>query len=401
MREINLLIPGPTPLPPEVVRVLGQPMTNHRGPGFGRVMTESLAVLQDVFQTRNDIIPLVASGTGGLEASVVNFLSPGDRVLSVNNGHFCERYAEIAEQFGMRVDRVTAEWGRPVPPQAIAERLRADSRREYRAVFVTQSETSTGVHNDVRAVRTLLGDHPALLCVDAVSSLGAIPLDTDAWGVDVAVTGSQKALMSPPGVAFLSVSDRAWERAERATSPRYYFDLRRARREVHKASPSTPFTPAITILYAVHAALRLIRQEGLENVFERHRRMARMVRAGVRGMGLRTLPEDAYAVDTVTAVYVPDGVDAAVVVSRARDAYSVLFGGGIGRLEHSIVRIGHLGFTQVDSLLAGLEALGRSLGDLGHPVDTAAGLRSARRVLDTASGGKREVRARPGRRRAG
>jgi aspartate aminotransferase-like enzyme len=384
MRETNLLIPGPTPLPPDVLRAMDQQMTNHRSATFGRVMTETLVNLQEVFHTQNDIIPLVASGTGGLEASLVNVLSPGDRVLSINNGHFCERFAQIAEQFGMRVDRVTAEWGRPVSMEAVAERLRADRRREYRAVLVTQSETSTGVHNDVRAVREVLRDHPALLLVDAVSSLGAIPLDTDAWGVDVAITGSQKALMSPPGVAFLSVSDRAWERAEAATSPRFYFDLRRARREVHKPTPATPFTPAITVLYAVHAALRLIRQEGLENVFERHRRMARMVRAGVRGMGLRTLPDDAYAVDTVTAVCVPGGVDAAAVLSRAYDAYSVLFGGGIGVLEHSVVRIGHMGFTQPENLLAGLEALGRSLGDLGHPVDVAAGLRAARQVLETA-----------------
>ena len=384
MRETNLLIPGPTPLPPEVLRAIGQQMTNHRGPAFGAIMRETLAGLQEVFRTRNDIIPLVSSGTGGLEASVVNFLSPGDRLLSVNNGHFCERYAEIAEQFGMRVDRVAAEWGQPVPPDAIAERVRADVRREYRAVLVTQSETSTGVHNDVRAVRTVLGDHPALLFVDAVSSLGAIPLETDAWGVDVAVTGSQKALMSPPGMAFLSVSDRAWERAERATGRRFYFDLRRARKEAHAPNPTTPFTTAVTVIYAVSAALRLIRQEGLENVFERHRRMARMVRAGVRGMGLRTLADDADAVDTVTAVRTPDGVDANDVVARAREAYAVLFASGLRRLEHSIVRIGHLGFTLPEHLLAGLEALGRSLTDLGHSVDTAAGLRSARQALETA-----------------
>src|SRR6266513_2615716 len=179
MDEINLLIPGPTPLPPRVLQAMGREMTNHRGPTFGRIMAEILDGLKDVFRTRNDIIPLVCSGTGGLEAAVVNFLSPGDRVLSVNNGYFCERFAEIAERFGARVDRVLAEWGRPVPLDAIAGRLRADAGRDYRAVFVTQSETSTGVHNDVKAIRSILGDHPALLMVDAVSSLGAIPLETD------------------------------------------------------------------------------------------------------------------------------------------------------------------------------------------------------------------------------
>jgi len=386
LRETHLLIPGPTPLPPEVLKSLGRQMTNPRAPGFARILAETLAGLQEVFQTRHDVIPLVASGTGGLEASIVNFLSPGDRVLSVCNGHFCEEYAAIAEQFGARVDRVSAEWGHPLPREAIAAHLRADVRREYRAVLVTQSETSTGVHNDVRAVRAMLGDHPALLLVDAISSVGAIPLETDAWGVDVAVTGSQKALMSPPGMAFLSVSDRAWDRAEETTGLRFYFDLRRARQMVHRPEPSTSFTAAVTVIYGVHEALRLIREEGLENIFERHRRMARMVRAGVRGMGLSTLADDASAVDTVTAVRMPDGVDAKAVQARARVAYDVLLGGGIGRLEQSIVRIGHLGYVRLESLLAGLEALGRSLVDFGHPVAINAGLEAAQQAFESAMG---------------
>lgn len=385
MPEINLLIPGPTPLPPEVLRAMSRQMTSHRGPVFGRIMREMLDGLKEVFQTRNDIIPLVASGTGGLEASVVNFLSPGDRVLSLNNGHFAERYAAIVERFGARVDRVTAAWGQPVPAQAVAERVRADTRREYRAVLVTQSETSTGVHNRVDAIRDVLGDHPALLMVDAISSLGAIPLETDAWGVDVVVTGSQKALMSPPGMAFLSVSERAWQAAERATMPRFYLDLGRGRTEVHKPSPGTPFTTAITVAYAVHAAVALIHAEGLPRVFERHRRMARMVRAGLRGMGLRPLVEDAHAVDTVTPVLMPEGVDARAVVAHARDRYDVLLGGGIGRLDQTTVRIGHLGYTRSEWLLGGLEALGRTLTDLGHPVPTAAGLRAAERALEAAA----------------
>ncbi len=377
MRETNLLIPGPTPLPPRVLHAMGQQMLNHRGPAFGRIMTEVLTGLREVFQTRNDIIPLVCSGTGGLEASVVNLLSPGDRVLSINNGHFCERYAEIAERYGARVDRVLAAWGQPVPLDAIAERIRGDARGEYRAVLVTQSETSTGVHNNVRAIRSALGDHPALLMVDAVSSLGAIPLETDAWGVDIAITGSQKALMSPPGMAFVSVSDRAWAATERSTIPRFYLDLGRGRTQVHQPHPSTPFTTAVTVAYAVHEALRLIHEEGLERVFERHRRMARMVRAGVRGMGLSLLPDDAHAVDTITTVRMPPGLDAQQVVAHARERYGIVFGRGIGRLEHTIVRIGHLGYTQPEMLRSGLEGLGRTLGDLGHPVDTRAGLEAA------------------------
>jgi aspartate aminotransferase-like enzyme len=385
MRETNLLIPGPTPLPPRVLQAMGQQMTNHRGPTFGRVMAEMLEGLGHVFKTRNDIIPLVCSGTGGLEATVVNFLSPGDRVLSVNNGAFCERYAEIAERYGARVDRVLAEWGRPVPLETIAGRIHADAGGEYRAVLVTQSETSTGVHNDVKAIRSVLGDHPALLMVDGVSSIGAIPLETDAWGVDVAVTGSQKALMSPPGMAFISVSDRAWAVAERTSIPRFYLDLRRGRTEVHRTPPSTAFTTAVTVAYAVHEALRLIQEEGLERVFERHRRMARMVRAGVRGMGFSTLPEDAYAVDTVTPIRMPASVDAVPIVGHAREKYGVLFGRGIGRLEHTVIRFGHLGYTQPEMLLSGLEVLGRTFKDLGHEVPVDQGVGAARQVLETAT----------------
>jgi len=385
MTRTTLLIPGPTPLPPEVLHAMDRQMLNHRGPVFGRMMREILDGLGTIFQTTNEIIPLSSSGTGGLEASVVNFLSAGDRVLSVNNGSFCERWAAIAEQYGVRVDRVNAEWGQPTPLGAVAERVRADARREYRAVLVTQSETSTGVLNDVRGVREALGDHPALLMVDGISSIGAVPLDTDGWGVDIAVTGSQKALMSPPGLAFVSVSERAWQAAERSTLPKFYFDLRKARAQVQAASPSTPFTPAMSIVFAVHAAVGLILREGLPQVFERHRRLARTTRAGVRGMGLRTLAEDAYAVDTVTPVLMPDGVQGRAVVARARDAYDVVLGAGIGRLDQATIRIGHLGYMTPEWLVAGLEALGRSLGDLGHPVETNAGVAAARKALEAAA----------------
>lgn len=391
MPEINLLIPGPTPLPPEVLRAMDRQMTNHRGPVLAAMLREILESLKGVFQTRNDIVPLTASGTGGLEASVTNFLSPGDRVLSITNGRFAERYSEIAERFGTRVDRVRAEWGRPVPLEAIAERIRADTRREYRAVFVTQSETSTGVHNDVRAIRGVLGNHPALFMVDGVSSIGAIPLETDAWGVDVAITGSQKALMSPPGMAFLAVSERAWAACEQAKLPRFYFDLQKAHKEATKPDPSTPFTPAITVIYAVQAALQLIRAEGLSQIFERHRRMARMVRAGVRAMGLSTLVEDPDAVDTVTPVRMPDGADAKAVAAHAREKYDVLFGEGIGAFERSVIRIGHLGYTRPEWLLAGLETLGRTLNELGHTVRTDAGLRAARQTLEAPIGGQAPV----------
>jgi aspartate aminotransferase-like enzyme len=383
----NLLIPGPTPLPPEVLEAMHRQMTNHRGPVFGAIMRDINEGLREVFRTRHEILTFVASGTGGLEAAAVNLFSPGDRVLSVNNGQFCERWAEIAERFGASVDRLTAPWGKRVPIEDIAAKLRGSAGGAYRAVLVTQSETSTGVHNDVQAIREALGRHPALLMVDAVSALGAIPMETDAWGVDICVTASQKALMSPPGLAFVSVSPRAWEAAERGTTPRFYLDFVRARTAARSANPSTPFTTAVTVAYAVQAALRLIRREGLEHIFARHRHMARLVRTGVRGMGLQPFVEDAVAVDTVTLVRMPEGLDARRVVTHARERYDVIFGAGIGRLEHDVIRIGHLGYTRPEWLLGGLEALGKTLGDLDHPVRTADGLRAAQDVLQAPAAG--------------
>ncbi len=379
--EANLLIPGPTPLPPEVLDAMNRQMTNHRGPVFGAIMREVLDGLREVFQTRNEILTFVSSGTGGLEASIVNLFSPGDRILSISNGSFCERWAEMAERYGARVDRISAPWGQRVPAAEVAARLAGDTGREYRAVFVTQSETSTGVHNDVRAVREAMAGHPALLMVDAISGLGAIPLETDTWGVDVVVTASQKALMSPPGLAFLSVSDRAWAAAERSTTPRFYLDFTRARNAARMENPSTPFTTAVSVAYAVQAAVRLIRREGLEHVFARHRRMARLVRSGVRGMGLAPFVDDASAVNTVTTVRMPPGIDGKKVVAHARDRYLVLIGGGIGKLEHDIIRIGHLGYTKPEWLLGGLEALAKTLRDLGYPARTDEGLRAAQDVL--------------------
>lgn len=383
--DATLLIPGPTPLPPEVLEAMNRQMTNHRGPVFGGIMRDILDGLHEVFQTHHDILTFVASGTGGLEAAMVNLFSPGDRVLSVSNGRFCERWAEIAGQYGARVDPISAPWGERVPVAEITARLRADAAGDYRAVLVTQSETSTGVHNDVRAIREAMGGHPALLMVDAISGLGAIPLETDAWGVDVVVAASQKALMSPPGLAFVSVSDRAWAAVARATTPRFYLDFARARESAHLANPSTPFTTAVTVAYAVQAALRLIRKEGLQQVFARHRRMARLVRTGVRGMGLEPFVDDGAAVDTVTTVRMPRGIDSQKVVAHARDRYRMLIGNGLGKLEHDIIRFGHLGYTRAEWLLDGLEALGRTLGDLGHPVRTDAGLRAANDVLKAGS----------------
>ncbi|MDR7548350.1 MAG: alanine--glyoxylate aminotransferase family protein [Armatimonadota bacterium] len=365
-----LLIPGPTPLPDEVLAASARQMLNHRGPEFGRLLAETLAALRRIFLTRHVILPFAASGTGGLEAAVVNLCSPGDEVVVVCGGVFGDRFAAIAEAYGLTVIRVSVPWGQAVDPEAVREALRQAPRA--RAVLVTQSETSTGVRHDVAAIASVVRDSPALMVVDAVSSLGAIELRTDDWGLDVVVTGSQKALMAPPGLALISVSDRAWEAVREARLPRFYWSFERMRSELGDPEAYTPFTPAISVVYALHAGLRLVETEGLEARWARHRRVAEAVRAGVRALGLRVVPKDQDASETVTAVWLPDGTDDGALLKRLRVEHGVLLGGGQGPMRGKIFRFGHLGWVPDGDVLAGLRALEAVLAQIVGPVGRGA-----------------------------
>lgn len=365
-----LLIPGPTPLPDEVLQAMSRQMVNHRDPEFGRLLAGTLDALRRIFQTRNTILPFVASGTGGLEAAIANLCSPGDTVVAVCAGAFGDRFAAIAEAYGVTVIRVEVPWGKAADPNAVRDALR--NTPQARALLVTHNETSTGVRNDLAAIVEAARESPALIVVDAVSSVGAIDLRTDEWGLDVVITGSQKALMAPPGLALISVSERAWEAAKTARLPKFYWSFERLRTELGETEAYTPFTPAIGILYALAAGVKLVEAEGLQARFARHRRTARAVRAGVRALGLRVVPDDADASETVTAVWLPEGVEAKALLTKLRTEHGVVLSGGPGQLRGKIFRFGHLGWVPDEAVLAGLRALEIVLPQVGGPVGRGA-----------------------------
>jgi aspartate aminotransferase-like enzyme len=340
---MNLRTPGPTPLPPEVRRALSQDMVDHRGPEFVAALSEATASLKQLYRTSNDILVFTGSGTGGLEASVVNLFSPGERVLIVSIGYFGERYATIARAFGLDVVTLEFPMGEAADPASVARAL--EENPDVTSVLVTHNETSTGTTNDLEAIARVVKAADKLLVVDGVSSIGSIPLDTDAWGCDVVVSGSQKSWMIPPGLAFISVSPRAWEAHARARLPRFYWDFSQARRWAETGM--TPWTPAVGLVFALQAALRLIQAEGLEHVLARHARLAAFVRDTLADLGLKLLVKDPErASNTVTAFWLPDGVEAASLQRRLRDELGINLAGGQGVLSGKVLRIGHLGYVQ-------------------------------------------------------
>lgn len=373
-----LLLPGPTPLPDEVLAASARQMVNHRGPEFGQLLAAMLNGLRRVAMTRSTILPFSASGTGGLEAAIVNLCSPDDVVIAVCTGWFGERFAAIAEAFGVTTVRVSVPWGQAVDPEAVRAALR--STPEARAVLVAQSETSTGARNDVAAIAAFVRETPTLMVVDAVSSLGAMELRTDEWGVDVVIAGSQKGLMAPPGLALLAVSDKAWQAVTHSRLPKFYWGFERMRKNLGTSEASTPFTPAISVIYALREGVRRIEAEGVEAVFARHRRIAGAVRAGVRALGLRIVPREVDAAETVTAVWMPDGVDAKAFLEKLRTEHGVVLAGGMGQFQGRIFRFGHLGWVTDEAVLAGLRALEAVLPRFGVPAGGGAEA-AAREVL--------------------
>jgi aspartate aminotransferase-like enzyme len=355
MGSPNLRTPGPTPLPPAVREALSRDMINHRGAEFAALLSECTDGLKWAFQTQYDVLILTTSGTGGLESLVVNALSPGQSLMVFSMGNFGQRMAKIARAFGVEVAMVDVEAGKAVDPQLVFDRLQAEPRID--SVFVTHNETSTGVLNPLadiaRAVRQARPD--ALLLVDGISSVGSVAVEPDAWGCDVVVAGSQKGWMVPPGLAFVSVSPRAWERYARSTLPKFYFDWQAARRSAEKGE--TPWTPAVSLFYALQAGLRLMRQEGLEQIFERHRGLAQFTREGLADLGVGLFADPKFASPTVTTAYVPEGVDVRALLSGLHAHHEVVLAGGQAELEGKIFRIGHMGWVQQNDLAAVMRAL--------------------------------------------
>ena len=359
----NLRIPGPTPCPPETLAELSRQMINHRGPEFAAMQARIMERLKLFFRTQSEVYVLTGSGTSAMEASIVNVLSPGDRVLAVSIGEFGERFAEIALAFGADVTKLDFEPGTAADPQAVAAALAADAT--FKAVLVTHNETSTGVTNDVAAIGKAVRDvKPDVLYItDAISSLGCLPFATDAWGVDVATTCSQKGFMIPPGLAFVSLNPRAWQAYETAKMPRYYLDVGKYRDYAKRGQP--PFTPALSLYYGLDLALEMMANEGLEQTNARHHAIADYTRAKVKALGLQLLAEGPQASDTVTSIVVPEGVSAADLLALLNKEFDTVLAAGQGKLAGKIVRIGHMGLVDRKDIDAAIDALATALDRLG------------------------------------
>jgi aspartate aminotransferase-like enzyme len=373
-----LITAGPTPLPPRVMSAMGEPVLYHRAPAFDALFARVLKRLPGVFGTQNDVIVLTSSGTGAMESAVSNLVAPGQPILACAGGKFGERWIELGEAYGAEVVRYEPGWGARLDPSEV-DRLLTD-RPDIEIVYATLSETSTGVVHDVRALAEAARGHGAMLVVDAISGVGAAELRQDEWGIDVVVAGSQKALMSPPGLGFVSASQRALDAAAQRPGGRYYFDWSRSIAEQRKDSPATPFTPAVTLLRALDVALELIEEEGLEDIMARHDLLARAARAGARGLGLELFGDPDERSTVVTAVELPDSIDGAKVPKLLRER-GITANGGQGQLKGRILRIAHCGYFgafDIITILAGLEL---ALNELGADVELGAGVAAAQQVF--------------------
>jgi len=351
---LNLRIPGPTPCPEEVLRAGAQQMMNHRGPEFAQVLRRVTDGLNWVFGASTDVLSMTASGTGGLEAAVVNTLSPGDRILSVSIGSFGDRFKNIAKTYGADVVSYALEWGEAADPAVVGRMLDKDST--IKAVMVTHNETSTGVTNPLEAIAKEVRARNRLILVDAVSSMSSIPCPAERWGLDVVVSGSQKGWMVPPGLVFVWLSERAWAANAEATMPRFYLDAGKTRDSLAKLQ--NPWTPAMSVYYAMDRAFEMMRAEGLEGIFTRHEAIASYTRERVKGLGLKLVPvEEQFASNTVTAVWWPEGVDGKAISKRAREEFGVVLGGGQGKLEGRIFRVGHLGWVSQQDVKEALDVV--------------------------------------------
>ena len=377
--EQNLRTPGPTPLPQDVRDAQAQPMVDHRGTEFGEMLRETSAGIAELIGTRGEILLLTGSGSGAMEAAVVNTLSPGDRVLVVSIGAFGDRFAKVATAFGASVERLDADWGSAADPAALRERLATDE--PYRAVLVTHNETSTGVANPLRELAKAVRDAPGapLLLVDGISGLGAMPFEMDAWGIDLVVSASQKAWMASPGIAIAAVGERARAAGEIARMPRFYWDFAEARDWA--AKDQTPWTPAISVLFGLRVGVQRLREEGRERTWARHAAIAASVAAGMETLGLRLVAEPPHRSATVTAAWLPEGLEWAPFNAAMR-ARGLVVAGGQGKWTGRVLRFGHMGEVGIDEMADALQLMGETLAEHGHAGDADAASRTARATFE-------------------
>ncbi|OGW91891.1 MAG: class V aminotransferase, partial [Nitrospirae bacterium RIFCSPLOWO2_12_FULL_63_8] len=352
MLKRYLLAPGPTQVPPEVLLAMARPMVHHRAPEFSAMFAELREDLKWLFQTRNDVLTLVASGTGAMEGAVANFLSPGDKAVYVNGGKFGERWGKLCKTFGVNGIEIKVEWGESVDPQAVADALKKDPA--IKAVYIQASETSTGVAHDTRAIAEIVRSREeTILVVDAITALGVFDLKTDEWGIDVVVAGSQKAMMLPPGLAFASVSEKAWRLADKAKNAAFYFNFKKERDAQQKNQ--TAYTAGVSLMIGLQEVLKMLKAEGLGNVFARHARMAHAMREGMKAAGLALFPKQAHS-DALTVVSTPAGVDGQAVYKNLREQYGITAAGGQDHLKGKIFRISHMGYMDTFDVIQALAA---------------------------------------------
>lgn len=375
MKKEYLMAPGPTPVPPDVLLDMAQPIFHHRTPRFKKLFGEVNALLKQVVRTDNPVVTFASSGTGAMEASIVNTLSCGDKVIVINGGKFGERFGDISKAYGIEVIEVVQEWGVPVEAVQIETLLKENP--EVKAVFCTLCETSSGTVTDIQALGAVVAKTDAILVCDAISGLGADDMRADEWGVDMVVVGSQKGLMLPPGLAFLSVSEKAKKMIDSSKSPKFYFNLKKALKTYE--ADDTPWTPAITLVVGARKALQMMVDEGIDNVIARHAFLANACRKGVQALGLELFSQA--PANTLTAVKVPDGVDGGAFVKKIRDEKGVTIAGGQAQYKGKIFRIAHLGYMNHFDVLISLSATEMVLKELGYSFEPGAGVKAAQQAL--------------------
>ncbi len=376
MDKIYLFAPGPTPIPPEVLLAMARPIIHHRTPQFQELFRGVLEDLKYVFQTQQPVLVLASSGTGAMEAAVANLLSPGEEAISIRGGKFGERWAEICEAYGVKSINIDVEWGKAVDPQVVEDVLKANP--QVKAVLWQASETSTGVRHPTKELAEICQKYNVLSVVDGITAIGVFDVPMDKWGIDVVVSGSQKAFMLPPGLAFIALSERAWKKVEEVENPRYYFDLRKERKSQSKAD--TAYTPAVSMIMGLRASLDIIKKEGLENVFSRHALLARATREAMKALGLELLAPESPS-DAVTAVKVPGEVDGGAITKTLRDKYGVTIAGGQSQLKGKIFRISHMGYVTAADMLLVIGMVEVVLKELGYPLDLGKGVSTAQEIL--------------------
>ncbi|MEW6325166.1 MAG: alanine--glyoxylate aminotransferase family protein [Nitrospirota bacterium] len=381
MQKRYLLAPGPTPVPPEVLLAMAQPIFHHRAPEFAELFGRVREDLKWIFQTRHDVLTLASTGTGGMEGAVANFLNPGEKALVINGGKFGERWGKLCAMYGAKVEEIKVEWGRSVDPQQVADALARDP--SIKAVYVQASETSTGVAHDCKALGEAVRRHEGtLLVVDAITALGVFDVKTDEWGLDVVVTGSQKAFMLPPGLAFVSVSDKAWQKAASTKNVKFYFDFKKEREAQSKNQ--TAYTAAVSLIVGLAEVLKIFKAEGLEKIFARNHRLAEAMRAAMQAIGLplfaKTSPSDA-----LTAVEAPPGVDGQQIYKNLRVRYGVTAAGGQDQLKGKVFRIAHMGYADTFDVIVAVAAVEMVVKELGYTVQLGKGVGVAQERLMGAS----------------